>query len=1425
MYTCQTPSCALALSKAVFPMAMNCPVCQTPLSEVIESNESIISPEDNELLEKLPYVIAYPLQQTLLEKNAPQRLNYLRDTFLNYLKYLGLLTASEFFNSPFKERKIVNLFLQNLAQPSFGSWNAFTRECLLYLKTQNHTFFCPDLIEYYETIETGKKRKMYNGEIEVVDSYNGGETKYIKQTATGIGMLINFRNRYLGHGLTLDSAISEKLWNDYFPIFRTLLEQLTFCEKFPMLKQEAAVYYSLQGIEIKPFESTITIDSNVSIYNRDTNSSMPIIPFFIIPGELAIESDEKANIMSYESNNGKTITFFSPEGITKQTSGKLLERLNLLLRDKQKEIPFTPETFTKELFGERIAEENQLMLKSLLNEKKVVEGIYQHREEMEIKLREWIGARANIFFIAAEAGSGKTNLLVEIQKQYAERNLTSLLIRASRMEKPSLKEELCYQLNMDSSLDIAQYTTLAGTQSEPTFILIDGLNESSNAESIWQEILEISSAFEPGSVKFIITSRANTKTDLDRYVITQDQMQYLYGENKDHETSLGAYAFWLTPLDMKEMESAWENYVAIDKNRFKPLFSFNEIAIFDRGLYLQINNPLVLRIFLETYKGKNLPKKGTKHLHVWKDWLATFSNEEQKFMSLLADAVWEQGENELLLDAVLKNSNLQSYFLNDTTSAPYQRLLTLGWLSRYVKDLTVYVSFTVEGLLLYLLGTKFNQQNPILTTATIDEIIANGTKLKKSAIESFLCEQALEGKIELIAQLIDEGAEKLELCVTPLLYFLKSQGVEKTIEKLLENPTENDWRVLLELDKRLKDLEIHVLRKEFLEEVMVYNPLNSKNTVWLGLKAIEIFAKNESLIYLNKIENSFLLLNKDSDLLFNLGECEIEFGNFDKALKYLNKSLQLQIKKHGNSSREVALTYNEIGLVLSEKGEYDKAIDYHNKSLEIRSKIFVNDYFEVGESYANIGVVLFNKSEFESALDYNIKSLNIYTKEYGHKHSTLSIIYNNIGNVIDAEGDYDKAIYYYNKSIDIDLLLFGTINAKTARTYNNLGLTYSKKGEYDKALEYFNKSMAFQLEYLEENHPDLAYTYDLIGNVWCDKEDDDKALEFYNISLAIKLEKLGENHPSVDISYNNIGLVCNNKREFDKALDFYNKALEVSLKNFGEIHQSVATNYNNIGLAFHNKNNQDLALEYYNKALDIYLKTLGPNHSDVCMLYSNLGDLWSENGDYDKSIEYYKKLLSIYLKTFGDKHQFVGNIYNKLGNVYDCIGNYDLALFYFEKSLDIYIKTLGEFHPFVATTYYSIGYEWSNKDQHPKAISFYEKCLAIQLENFDNAQPEIANTYFYLGNSLKNMEKYVEAIENLKKGFEIQQKGAYPFKISQCYESLNQPKEALDYYIQSAEIRKEDIGLEENATQEAIANAKRLAKELGKENELPEWMK
>lgn len=53
-YSCQTPNCAIALSKATFPVAMNCPVCQQSLVE--EKKESEISIE-SESIKKTNYPI------------------------------------------------------------------------------------------------------------------------------------------------------------------------------------------------------------------------------------------------------------------------------------------------------------------------------------------------------------------------------------------------------------------------------------------------------------------------------------------------------------------------------------------------------------------------------------------------------------------------------------------------------------------------------------------------------------------------------------------------------------------------------------------------------------------------------------------------------------------------------------------------------------------------------------------------------------------------------------------------------------------------------------------------------------------------------------------------------------------------------------------------------------------------------------------------------------------------------------------------------------------------------------------------------------------------------------------------------------------------------------------------------------------------
>ena len=1303
----------------------------------LENNSSKLSPEDIDLIVSLPYVIAYPLKRTLEEQFYWKKINLFKDTFLNYLKYMGLLVASEFFNSQMTNRKMVEAFQKNLAQPSFGTWNAFIRDCIVFLKENNHEFFCPELVTYYEKIEMGKKIKLFKGEIEYIDS--NGDAQLKNQQATGIGMLINYRNRYLGHGLTLEEDDSQKIWDEYYPIFKWLLVQMDFANAYPMYKKEHGECYRLQGVELSYLPSKAGKDGVIWIENQQ-GQSFEILPFYIVPGALAITKEAKEQVMAYESYTGKTIKFFSPEGTEKQTSGPVLEKLNLLLRAKLNEVTNTPETFTKALFLNRIAEENKIIQDTLLAEKKIIPGVYQHREEMEIKLREWIGARANIFFIAAEAGSGKTNLLAEIQNQYAERDLPSLFIRAGRMEKQSLKAQIAYLLNIDLQEGLKNYTSLAGTQSEPIFILIDGLNEANDAEAIWQEILLLSAIFEAGSVKFVVTNRANTKSDIERYFVSDKENDLLYGENNENEKGLGAYAFWLTSLDMKEMKGAWENYVAKDKARFKPQFSFDDIAEFDRGIYNQIDNPLILRLFLEIYNGKPLPKKGNKHLHIWSDWLKTFTEPEQTFFDLLADAVWEKGENELLLDDVLKNEILKPYFTTDVINAPYPRLKNLGWISSYTKDLNSFIGFTVEGALLYLLGKKLQNQKPKIDLHYVQEIQLMDSKFKTAAIESFLCEEALLGNLDLVSEIIDAKGQDISIAITPLLLFLKTFGVKETIEKILEKPTARDWEALLKIDAQLEDLQLHQLRKLFLTEVMPKNALDTEDSVLLGLKAIAIFDKSDAIYYFEKINTNASFIEENAKLLLQLGDCEKKFGNYNTAIDWFQKCLNIQLKTLGEEQTNVATTYNNIGSILKSKGEYDKALEYYEKSLLIRLKTLGSEHPSVATSYNNIGLVWKSKGEYDKALRYYEKCLAIKLKALGSEHPSVATSYNNIGLVWKSKGEYDKALRYYEKCLAIKLKALGSEHPSVATSYNNIGLSWKSKGENDKALEYYEKCLSIDLKALGSEHPSVATSYNNIGSVWRSKGEIDKALEYYEKSLAIELKALGSEHPTVASSYNNIGFAWNSKGEYDKALEYYEKCLAIKLKALGSEHPSVATSYNNIGLVWKSKGEYDKALRYYEKCLAIKLKALGSEHPSVATLYKNIGLAWKSNGENDKALEYYEKRLSILLKTLGSEH------------------------------------------------------------------------------------PDVAVSYFDIGNINKSFKRFDLAIYNYSKGFSIDPKYGFPFNIAQCYEALNQPNEALAYYIQSAEIRKDDIGLDDAATKESIANAKRLAKELNKENELPKWI-
>jgi hypothetical protein len=375
------------------------------------------------------------------------------------------------------------------------------------------------------------------------------------------------------------------------------------------------------GDEITQVNLRQKLKSNVAILNPD-NEELGIVPFFILPGEYFIkEVSDRAKLMIYEQNTGSRIVFFSPESVHGETNNeKVLGQLNLMIREKEKQNPVSIKDLDEERWKALLKENNEATMQSLLNEKKVIKGVYQERQDAEVALRSWIGARAGLFFLAAEAGSGKTNLLVEMNRQYAERGLDTILLRGNRFRTPDISDELYYRLNLssDSSFEDAGFGKYE--QENPLMILIDGANENSNSKELFDSIIQFLDKHNGGHIKIVLSWRVNTKSELPK---AEEKFEsIIYSDAKEgvrEENVIAKSCHWLKPLNKVEVEGAWNKYVSDkqDKIRRKPNFSYEDLTYHVRSLSDQLDNPLLLRLFLELNNGKGLPKSRGGFISIW----------------------------------------------------------------------------------------------------------------------------------------------------------------------------------------------------------------------------------------------------------------------------------------------------------------------------------------------------------------------------------------------------------------------------------------------------------------------------------------------------------------------------------------------------------------------------------------------------------------------------------------------------------------------------------------------------------------------------------------------------------------------------------------------------------------------------------------
>ena len=553
-----------------------------------------------------------------------------------------------------------------------------------------------------------------------------------------------------------------------------------------------------------------------------------------------------------------------------------------------------------------------------------------------------------------------------------------------------------------------------------------------------------------------------------------------------------------------------------------------------------------------------------------------------------------------------------------------------------------------------------------------------------------------------------------------------------------------------------------------------------------------------------------------------LGHSEKILGNYNNALFYYQKPLNLYLAEHNNKISEV---YNNIGIVYKLQGQFDEAFNYHQKALNASNVAFNQNktantlkyigslywsnsqydsslfYFEksleiyreisdtLGEAniLTNIGTVYKNIGEFKKAIDYNLKALELRTNKGQRKDIANS--YNNIGSIYLAINDIDNALDFYLSSLKIRENINDILGI--AQTQNNIALVYKKRNNYPESLNYFNKSLSNY--YNIGNLSLIGNSINQIGSIYKKLNKYDLALE--NYLKALKIQQETDNQEKVASILNNIGIIYDEISNYPKALELYSNALMIKRKEGNK--KEIAYSLHIIGNTFFKLKKYTEALNYYNESLNLRIEV--GDKVNISNSYKSIGNTYLELGEYNNSISNLNDALSI-RNEIGDI-KGVSDILNEIGNYYFRVDKSDKALSYFSRTVDICKKTNDQY--LTGLCLRKIGAIQLEKGSETNGLDNIKESLQIG-QNIDNLEL-IKKAYFELfsyfnksGNKDKALNNYlnysivkdsINAKLNSQRLIEIQMN----FELEKSYSEISRIENEVSELTAENKIREIDL--------------------------------
>jgi tetratricopeptide (TPR) repeat protein len=263
------------------------------------------------------------------------------------------------------------------------------------------------------------------------------------------------------------------------------------------------------------------------------------------------------------------------------------------------------------------------------------------------------------------------------------------------------------------------------------------------------------------------------------------------------------------------------------------------------------------------------------------------------------------------------------------------------------------------------------------------------------------------------------------------------------------------------------------------------------------------------------------------------------------------------VERMGSPPSLRAKAAEALGGVLRNLGRWEEAERLTRESLELRRATFGDDHPDVAVSRNNLGLLLYHLRRPEEGIEHLELALASWREHLGDEHPEIGKARNNLAMVLEQAGRLDEAEREYREALRIRSSAYGPENRQTVETRHNLAIVLWRQGKLELAHDEFVAVLRQWSQSLPPDHPKLSVGHNNLGLLLRDLERHDEAERAFRTAVEVGERAFGAEHPQMCQLWNNLAAVLIDRHADDEARLLLERSLALATAKLGTGHDST----------------------------------------------------------------------------------------------------------------------------------------------------------------------------------------------------------------------------------------------------------------------------